>query len=82
MLLILLQSFELTPENISIFGLLLLIIGYLLREKEQRSTQIKDLEEKINELQNQRLEDQKQLIELSISLVKTIEKVDGYRATK
>lgn len=82
MLLILLQSFELTPENLSLFGLLLFIIAYLLREKEQRNTQIKELEDKIAELQNQRLEDQKQLIELSISLVKTIEKVDGYRDSK
>lgn len=72
---ILCQSVELTPENLSIFSILVFIIGYLIRENEK-------IKKQINELQNQRLEDQKKIFELSISLVQTIEKIDGFNGGK
>lgn len=72
---ILCQSVELTPENLSIFSILVFIIGYLIRENEK-------IKKQINELQNQRLEDQKKIFELSISLVQTIEKIDGFNSGK
>jgi hypothetical protein len=61
-----------TAENLSIYAVLIAVITYLLNEKKKTEKKIDDLHLKIEQIQKDRLDESKSVVELTIELINKI----------
>jgi hypothetical protein len=59
-------------ENLTMYGLLIGIITYLLKEKTDLNKTITDMRTEIAHIQAERMEENKKMIELSLELIAKI----------
>jgi hypothetical protein len=59
-------------ENLTMYGLLIGIITYLLKEKTDLNKVIADMRTEIAQIQAERMEENKKMIELSLELIAKI----------
>jgi len=59
-------------ENLTMYGGLVLIITYLLKEKADLNKTIADMRTEIAQIQAERMEENKKMIELSLELIAKI----------
>jgi hypothetical protein len=59
-------------ENITMYGVLIGIITYLLKEKTDLNKVIADMRTEIAQIQAERMEENKKMIELSLELISKI----------